>query len=219
MRLLGADPKLVELVQDAILADVAAGKLAAGDIVQPETCAKGLGVSRQPVQQALQVLQQLGVLCEVAGGLRVAPLDTELVRNLYDVRALMEGLAFRKAAERNAARAAAEGPALLRAGRQAVEGGSVADMIEADMAFHEFIYGLSANPFVAPAIDRHWTQTQRAMGESLMRGAAPTEIWRQHAEMLEAVIAGDGPRAELLAREHVERAAARIIARLGNGRP
>ena len=42
--------------------------------------------------------------------------------------------------------------------RKAIAGGSVAKMIAADMKFHEFIYGLSGNPLVAPAMERHWTQ-------------------------------------------------------------
>ena len=62
-----------------------------------------------------------------------------------------------------------KGPALIEAGRKAVASGSVAKMIAADLKFHEFIYGLSGNPLIAPVMASHWTQTQRVMGEVLMK--------------------------------------------------
>lgn len=219
MKTLSMQPKLVEQVQDAILAEIASGKLPPGARIIQEQIAQELGVSRQPVQQALLVLRNLGVLRDAPGrGLQVAPLDPEHVRNMYDMRAVIEGLAFRKAAERNAARARAEGPAFIEAGRRAAAQGSVAGMIEADMAFHAFIYALSENPLVGPAMDTHWTNTQRVMGEVLMRDEKPRDIWDQHSELLQAVMAGDGELAERLARQHIAGAADFMIERLGRER-
>lgn len=213
--MLAAQPKLVEQVQDAILAEIASGKLPPGARIIQEQIAQELGVSRQPVQQALLVLRNLGVLRDAPGrGLQVAPLDLDHVRNMYDMRAVIEGLAFRKAAERNVRRARAEGPALVEAGRRAVAKGSVARMIEADMAFHAFIYELAENPLVLPAMDSHWTNTQRVMGEVLVRDDKPRDIWNQHEALLDAVMAGDGREAERLARQHIEEAADFMIERL-----
>ena len=219
MKVLAAQPKLVELVQDAILAEIASGKLPPGARIIQEQIAHELGVSRQPVQQALLVLRNLGVLREAPGrGLQVAPLDLDHVRNMYDMRAVIEGLAFRQAAERNAERAAQEGRAFIEDGREAVAHGDVARMIQIDMAFHAFIYELSANPLIAPAMDTHWTNTQRVMGEVLMGDERPRDIWDQHAALLDAVAAGDGGQAEKLAREHIAQAANFMILRLDRER-
>lgn len=220
MKTLALQPKLAEQVQQAILAEIAAGKLQPGERIIQEQIAHELGVSRQPVQQALLVLRNLGVLRDAPGrGLQVAPLDLEHVRHMYDVRAVIEGLAFRKAAERNARRAAAEGPALIEAGRRAVTTGQVGEMIAADMAFHDFVYALSGNPLVAPAMETHWTNTQRVMGEVLMRDEKPRDIWDQHEALLAALVAGDGDRAERLARQHILLAADFMIARLTQDTP
>ena len=59
-----------------------------------------------------------------------------------------------------------------------------------------------------------WTYTQRVMGEVLMRDELPGDIWNQHEAMLDAVMAGDGARAEALARQHVTQAAEVMINRL-----
>jgi DNA-binding GntR family transcriptional regulator len=215
MKALSVQPNLAEQVHAAIVSEIAEGKLKPGERVIQEQIAEALGVSRQPVQQALLLLRKQGVLREAPGrGLIVAPLDLDQVRNMYDIRAVMEGLAFRKASELNAERARKQGPALIQNGRKAVERGAVAGMIAADLRFHDFIYELSGNPLIKPTMEAQWTYTQRVMGEVLMRDEQPRDIWDQHEGLLEAVMAGDGARAEQLARQHVTQAAEVMIRRL-----
>ena len=215
MKILQTTPSLVEQVHKAILSEIAGGSLKSGERIIQEQLAQQLGVSRQPIQQALVLLRKQGVLKDAPGrGLLVAPLDLDHVRQMYDIRAVIEGLAFRKAAENNAARAAAEGPALISAGRRAVASKSFAEMITADKAFHDFIYELSENPLLGPAMEAQWTNTQRVMGEVLMHGDKPRDIWDQHEALLAAVIAGDGAKAEQAAREHILEAADFMIHQL-----
>jgi DNA-binding GntR family transcriptional regulator len=215
MKALVLTPNLVEQVRDAILGEIASGQLAPGERIIQEQIAKTLGVSRQPVQQALLLLRNQGVLCDAPGrGLVVAALEPAQVRHMYAVRAVIEGLACRLAAQNDAERAARQGPALIETGRKAVATGSVARMVAADLKFHEFIYGLSGNPLIAPVMASHWTQTQRVMGEVLMKDETPRDIWDQHAEILQAVAAGDAALAESLARSHITQAADFMVTRL-----
>ena len=215
MKTLTTQPNLVAQVRDALLEEIAAGQFAPGDRIIQEQIAQTLGVSRQPVQQALMLLRNQGVLQDAPGrGLIVSPLDVAHVQHMYDIRAVIEGLAARRAAELGAQRAAKAGPALIEAGRRAVAVGSVAKMIAADMKFHEFIYALSGNPMIALAMSTHLTYTQRVMGEVLLRDEAPRDIWDQHAEILAAVAAGDGDRAEALVRLHITQASGFMLARL-----
>ncbi len=215
MKALSALPNLVEQVHEAILAEITSGRLASGDRLVQEQLALALGVSRQPVQQALSLLLSQGVLHDAPGRrLTVAPLDPDHVRHMYDVRAAIEGLACRRAAEHNAGRAARLGPALIEAGREAVARGSVPQMIKADIRFHEFIYDLSGNPLVAPALATYLTYTQRVMGEVLIQDEQPRDIWSQHADILDAIIEGDGDRAEAQVRAHLTQAAGFMVARL-----
>ena len=215
MKALALAPNLVEQVRDAILGEIASGQLASGERIIQEQIAKTLGVSRQPVQQALLLLRNQGVLRDAPGrGLVVAPLEPDQVKHMYDLRAVIEGLACRLAAEHNAERAAKLGPALIDAGRKAVASGSVPKMIAADLKFHEFIYALSGNPLVASAMATHWTHTQRVMGEVLTRDETPRDIWDQHAAIVDAVAQGDSAKAEALARSHIMQAAEFMVARM-----
>lgn len=215
MKALSLQPNLVEQVSDALLDDIASGQLQPGERIIQEQIAQALGVSRQPVQQALLLLRNQGVLRDAPGrGLIVAPLDPEHVEHMYDMRAAIEGLACRRAAIARGDQAARQGAALIDAGRKAAASGSVAKMISADIRFHEFLYGLSGNPLIASAMATHLTYTQRVMGEVLMRDQTPRDIWNQHAEILHAICAGDADRAEQLAKAHVTQAAGFVVARL-----
>jgi DNA-binding GntR family transcriptional regulator len=143
---------------------------------------------------------------------------------MCQIRAVIEGLACRQAAENNSERAARLGPALIDAGRKAVaggrwrggavarwrggavarwRGGAVAKMITADIKFHEFLYAMSGSPLIAPALATQLGYTQRMMGEVLMRDEQPVDIWDQHAQILEAIVQRDAERAEALGRRHI----------------
>ncbi len=102
MKIIAVQPNLVEQVHEAILQEISSGKLAPGTRIIQEQIAAELGVSRQPIQQALLLLRNQGLLRDAPGrGLIVAPLDPDYIRQMYEIRAVLEGLAFRKAAENN----------------------------------------------------------------------------------------------------------------------
>lgn len=73
MELLQIQPSLADQVHQATLSEIAGGKMTPGARIIQEQIARDLGVSRQPVQQALALLRKQGVL--QGRGLIVAPLD------------------------------------------------------------------------------------------------------------------------------------------------
>jgi DNA-binding GntR family transcriptional regulator len=216
MKVISTPPKLVTQVHQAIVAEIAQGRLRHGARIIQEQLAEQLGVSRQPVQQALLLLRNQGVLTDAPGrGLIVAPLDLVYVREMYEIRAVIEGLAFRRAAEHNAERMRKLGAALIADGRSAEASGSLASMIAADLRFHSVVHEMSKNRLIAPMMEAQWICTQRVMGEALMQAGRSREVWIQHEAMLEAVAAADGDRAEALAKAHIADAAAVVIERIG----
>lgn len=217
MQILTPQTTRVDQVYEAILSEISAGKFGpVGRLIQEEI-AESLGVSRQPVQQALMLLRSQGLLRDAPGrGLMVGPLDPQHVRNLYEVRGMLDGLASSNAAERANKVAKQHGPAYITRGRTAVKSRSIARMIEADMAFHFFLYELSGNPLVAEVSVPHWSYLRRVMGEVLLHGETPGDIWDQHQLILDAVAAGDSTSAERLARHHIARAAETLAARIAS---
>ena len=216
MRTINAQPGLVDQVYDAILAEIVDGQFPSGTRLIQDELAQAYGVSRQPVQQALLLARNHGLVRDAQGrGLVVAALDVEFVRNLYEVRAVLEGLSARMAAAHGADRARAEGPERLAHGRAAVESGSLTGQIAADMAFHAFLAELSGNLLIGETTAPHWHHLRRVMGAVLREDdKMPRNIWDEHEAILGAVITGDGTTAEALSRQHILRAAKIFVERL-----
>jgi DNA-binding GntR family transcriptional regulator len=210
-----AAPDLMEQVYRRLLDAICSGDLAPGARLTQEELAASLSVSRQPVLQALRLLKRDGVLIDAGRrGLAVAPLQPELIAQVYEVRAALDGLAARRAA---AAGAKLDAKVIAR-GREAARSGRVAAMIEADAAFHHLVYGASGNPLIAESTRPHWLHIQRAMGATVRVTGAPERVWDEHQAILDAINAGDAARAERLAREHCEVAGRFLSARLAEAR-
>ena len=207
-----AQPTLVEQVVNAIVSEIVDGELPANSRLIQEELARAYGVSRQPIQQALLLLRDRGLVREATGrGLIVSPLDVDFARNLYEIRAMLDGLAARLAAER----ARLEGSAYLDAGRAAVGSHSLSEQIEADMRFHAFINELSGNSLIGETTVPHWPYLRRVMGEVLRDDVQmPQTILSEHVAILEAIMGGHGAQAEALSREHISRAARILVQRL-----
>jgi len=215
MKTISLQPNLVDQVKDALLEEITSGKLSPGERIIQEQIALALGVSRQPVQQALLLLRNQGVLKDAGGrGLIVAPLDADHVAHIYEMRAVIEGLACRLAATHRAEQARKQGSLIIEAGRKAVASGSIPKMIAADIKFHELLYSLSGNPLIGPAMATHLTYTQRVMGEVLIEDQEPRDIWDQHEKILEAISKGKADLAEKCAKEHLTHASQYMVSRL-----
>jgi len=216
MSLVQTPQTLVEQVINAIVSEIVDGELPANSRLIQDELARAYGVSRQPVQQALLLLRDRGLVREAPGrGLIVSPLDVDFVRNLYEVRGMLDGLAGRLAAERGVDRAKKEGAAYLAAGRAAIKSGSLHDQIEADMRFHAFINELAGNSLIGETTAPHWPYLRRVMGVVLRDDPhMPQTILKEHVAILDAVIAGEAARAEKLSRDHIARAVKIFVQRL-----
>lgn len=215
--LLTPQPSLVEQAYEAILGEIADGTLPAGTHLVQEVLAARYGVSRQPIQQALLLLRNDGLVQDAGRrGLIVAPLDVRMMQDRYQVRAALDALAARLAAERCAASAEVatltrdQGARIIDAGLGAVAKGVIKSMIAQDVAFHGFLYAASGNAMIGPSAEVHWRFLRRVMGEVLRRSEPPPSIWQQHAAILEAVVAGHAIEAETRTVRHISSAAARL---------
>lgn len=204
-------PDLTEQVYRRLLDAIGSGELAPGTRLTQEELAASLHVSRQPVLQALRLLKKDGVAVDAGRrGVIVAPLDSKLIAQLYEVRSALDGLAARQAAGAGAKLDAT----VIDRGRKAVAAGRIPAMIDADIAFHNLIYAASGNPLIGESAGRHWHHIRRAMGAVLRTAGVRAPVWDEHQAILEAINAGDAARAEQLARQHCEAAGRALSAQL-----
>lgn len=209
-------PNLVGQVYERILDEICDGTLPANTRLIQDELAEAYEVSRQPVQQAIMLLRDRGFVSDAPKrGVVVAELNVALMRSAYEVREVLDGLSCRLAAERAGEQAEARGRAIIARGREAIASGSIARQIAEDIAFHQFITELSGNAVIEEAARPHWHHMRRIMGEVLrVERNISTDIWDEHAQILEAIVAKDAERADRLGRAHISRASAKFISKL-----
>jgi DNA-binding GntR family transcriptional regulator len=199
-------PNLIKQVYDRILASIVDHSLAPGHRIRQQELAERLGVSRQPVSHALHLLRQQGLVIESGRkGFQITPLDPTRIRQLYEVRSALDGLAARLAAPR-----AASDTANRRAFETALAAGNsidaqtpLADLIARDTDFHRTLYRLSGNAAIEEMAASQWPHMSRTMAAVLtVDPTNRTRVWAEHRDIAAHVLNGNAARAETAARDH-----------------
>jgi DNA-binding GntR family transcriptional regulator len=199
---------VLESIKDGILN----GQLRPGQALVETELAAGLGVSKTPVREALKTLAGSGlVVMSTYKGAAVRVVDAELARSVYEVRALVEPDAVRRAVERRAdfsdARAALVEPT----------GDDRAAMSQANRRFHRALYAGCGNPLMIDILDglrdRAALITVAGWGVRQSWGAEATE----HLTILTAAESGAAELAASLLRRHIETFAHHVSEELSNG--
>lgn len=213
IRPIASQPALIDQVHDSLVAAIADGTLKPGERLTQENMAELLGVSRQPVSHALQLLRLQGLAIESGKrGLVVAPMDANRLQELYQVRAVLEGLAARLAATRirdgHASNAEKDTFVMaLRQGSDLKKGGGVQAMIGADVAFHTALHRLAGNSAIVDSVESQWPHFKRAMGTVLANTDRSRTVWAEHEKIADMVLSGKPKEAEDAILAHIEGAA------------
>lgn len=204
-------PDLVEQVYARLLDAISEGTLLPGERLTQEDLAQRLSVSRQPVLQALRLLKKDGFVEDAPGrGVQVTRLDVAWIKQVYQVRGSLDGLAVQLAAERRVV----IDPALLEQGRAAQATRDVQAMVQADLDFHRAIYQASGNPLIAQSVDLHWHHLRRVMGAVLQSSQQRQTVWQEHEAIAQAIAQGHVDKAMHLAQDHAHQASVQLTARL-----
>jgi DNA-binding GntR family transcriptional regulator len=176
-----------------------------GERLTEERLAQDFGVSRNPVREALRVVEAEGfVEVQQRRGAVVATPRESTMRDMFAVRALLEPLAARVAAGRATDEDLAGLRALLDQARVATEDGDLARVAELNSALHSRVFELSGNRWLVQfsvAMYRHVHWVFR-----LGAAARAAHSWEEHVRLVEALESHDPDTAELAAAEHVQAA-------------
>jgi DNA-binding GntR family transcriptional regulator len=193
---LAAPRSLAEDAADRIREQILAGGFPQGEHLVEARIAEQLNVSRGPVREAFKLLRAEGLLMEEPRrGTFVVSLSARDVREIYGLRAAIEGRAARLLATERDPEAIDELRTLLGAIERAAKAGDVADVYRADLAFHDAVCRLSDNGRLHEVFERYvpmlraLPHVDERMHESLDVVAA------QHRPLFEAIEAGDVVRA------------------------
>jgi len=199
-----------ERVHHELRGELLAGTFPYGDRLVEEQLAVRFHTSRTPVREALRRLEGDGhVVRDRSGGMRPNPPRVSAMRELYDVRLVLEDLAVRTAQPERVEDLRAEWEEL----RDEHEDGP--DFVHADEAFHEAVARASGNR----ATERYIRDiNERIRVIRVHDFTTPDRIVatiEEHLEILGAIAERRPDSAAALMRVHVERSAAVVEARVG----
>lgn len=201
------DIPLSKLVRDDMLALILKGVLVPGQRINEPDVASRLQVSRVPVREALRELESSGlVISRKHSGVFVRQLDAAEVRDLYQMRGLLDGFA---------GRCAARLPDAQRETLLAVLEASVKAMLEA-AAQHEVQRYYSENllfhwAIVEAAGNRQLSETYRGIVQklhlsrlkNLSQDVGMQASIAEHVDIVQALRDADAERCEALMSHHV----------------
>lgn len=217
MRALQVKPDLTAQTHTVIRNAIISGELGPCAPLTQEELASRLGVSRQPISHALVLLRQEGLVVDRGRkGQMVAPIDADRLLGLYQVRGALDRLAARLVAVRSHKRdnIGLNLNALVESGKAAAAKGDITLLVRSDVAFHKTLHDLSGNGEIAMTADVLWPHMVRSMRVVLEDEISWTSIWREHAAIAGAVIAGETEQAGALAAQHAEEAGEATYRRL-----
>ncbi|MEU4199011.1 GntR family transcriptional regulator [Streptomyces sp. NPDC045470] len=205
----GAVPKLErpgplrERVYEALLELITTRTLRPGQHLVESELAGHLGVSRQPVREALQRLNTEGwVDLRPAQGAFVHEPTEEEADQLFTVRTLLEAEAARLAAANAGSAGIAELEALCDKGEQAVRDDAVETAVATNAEFHAKVMELAGNAVLAGLAAQvgrrvrwYYTPVARQRGK---------QSWAEHRELIAAITDRDEARASAVMRAHTE---------------
>ena len=209
------DPNAHETTRDTLGRAIVAGKYAAGASIPPEPAlCEAFGVSRTVVREAVKSLVAKGLL--VTGpklGTRVLPeeqwnwfdpdvvawqslagLSADFLRDLQELRRVVEPAAVRLAATRANAQDIAEIELAYAGMKHAVEHGG--DYVSHDLRFHQGLLRACHNRMVVQMSKALGTLLRTSFEVSTTRPDGPASSLSMHRDVLDAVIARRPAKAE-----------------------
>ena len=214
---LEAPRSLAEDAADRIREQILAGGFRQGEHLVEARIAQELKISRGPVREAFKLLRAEGLLEEEPRrGTFVVQLSAEDVREIYGLRAAIEGRAARILALRREPADAKALRSLLDAIETAVAKGKAAEVFRRDLEFHDGLVRLSGNGRLHEVFTRY-VPTLRALlrlDERVYRSLDDAAM--HHRPIVDAIESGDVDAATRLAASHCDHAGELIADYLGS---
>ena len=170
-----------------------------GHRLTEDRLADDFGVSRNPVREAIRVLEREGFLVALPRrGAVVASISASDVENIFDVRLSLEVLAAQLAAQR----ADPEGRTTLKGlVAEAAAASSGAELSALNTAFHGEICRMSGNSLLVGIMESLHDRLTWIYRQGAERRAP--DSWTEHEALAAAICAGDAEAAAHAAHTHV----------------
>ena len=183
---------------------IVTGRFQPSERLVESTVAKLIGAGRTAVRDALVRLDQEGlVVLEPHRGARVRLIDGQEALEIEEVRAALEGLLARRAAERVTPSDLAELDSMTAEMRHRVEHGDALGYSELNARFHQRIWAAAGHPTATRLVGGLKSQSIRFQFQTALRPGRAERSLHEHEAIVAALRRGDGDGAEAAMRAHL----------------
>lgn len=199
------DGLLATQVAQRLRRAIFSGQFRPGTQILESHVAKQLGVSQTTVREALGQLERLDLIRRVPNkGSFVSDLSTDEVKDRLEIRLLLEGLAWERAAERMGAEDFESLRERLEAVREAAEQQDMPRLADSELDFHRFIWHHSGSPTLALLLEQLTAPMFAFMTlERSEAGKEEPNPYERHADVVRALEQGPQEARRLLS-EHLK---------------
>lgn len=191
-----------QVVYEALRSRISSHDLAPGQRLHETELAASLSVSRTPLREALRMLLAEGLVHQLpTGGMVVAPLDADDVRELYVVRAALEGVVAREACGRLTRDQEQELGRLLDQMRLLV--GYQQEVHRLGNLFHSTLLAASGNRWAEKLLEQLRGHLSRYQALSTRGEGRRHDAVEEHHQIFEALRRKEPDECERLMRAHV----------------
>ena len=208
-----------QALRDQVLAElrqrIVDGDYPPGQRLTEDRLAADFGVSRNPVREALRIVEADGLVTMVPRrGAVVATPDASAIADLFAVRTALESVAARLAAQRATPQDVADLRALLDAARKATDRDDLSRVAELNTELHQRVIEISGNRWLSSIASALYLHVQWVFRIGAAHRAPHS--WQEHIRLVDAIEAGDAEGAEAAARAHTDAAAHAALEHAGD---
>lgn len=195
---------LTNMTVDAIRERILRGHYPEGEPLRQDAIGAELGVSRIPVREALRQLEAEGlVIFNPHRGAVVSVLSLKQIRELFELRAEIEGDLIRRAVPKMTDEDHARADEILDAYEAALRTGQVAGWGALNWQFHATLYAPADRELTMSIVSKLHTHSDRYLRMQLALTHGQTRARHEHRAIAAAARKGDVTQASKLMRSHI----------------
>ena len=202
---------LSEQIFERLENDILIGKYSRGEVLTEIKLSEELGVSRTPIREALHRLAAEHIIEETSKGSVVVGISEADVKDIFDVRLKIEGLAAAGCANNITDEELAELKETLELQEFYISRGNVDNIRIMDSRFHELLYKFCGSAVLRNVLVPLHRKTQKYRHVSVSDQTRSEVSLKEHKQIFEAIANRDAKTAEARAVEHIDHAAGRIL--------
>lgn len=188
------------------------GSFAPGERINENRLAAELGTSRGPIREAIRALEGSGLIVSIRNrGSFIRRLSVQEVREVYEIRSALFGLAGKLLAERVTDQQLARLNAFIQDMEEASGRRDFDAYYPLNLAFHEYIVDSAGNAILAQQYRRFVKKLHLFRARSLVQGGGLTVSNKEHRDMVAAIAARDPAWAHEAHCRHVLAARERLL--------